>query len=93
MESNREDADYIMDTFPIVRRKDKAKFGEYRTNRVILEIPTPCPPPSAPATPTRLPLDPPPGPPEGGFPDWACRRTKTRKLAFPHSSPSGQFWE
>lgn len=30
---------YIMDTFPIVRRKDEAKFeGDYRTKRVILEI-------------------------------------------------------
>ncbi len=30
---------YIMDTFPIVRRKDEAKFdGDYRTRRVILAI-------------------------------------------------------
>ncbi|GJL59764.1 MAG: hypothetical protein NPIRA03_26210 [Nitrospirales bacterium] len=29
---------YIMDTFPIVRRRDEEKFGEYRTKRVILEI-------------------------------------------------------
>lgn len=29
---------YIMDTFPIVRRKDEEKYGEYRTKRVILEI-------------------------------------------------------
>jgi len=30
---------HIMDTFPIVRRKDEAKFdGDYRTRRVILEI-------------------------------------------------------
>ena len=34
----REDVDYIMDTFPIVRRKDEDKFGEYRTKRIILEI-------------------------------------------------------
>jgi hypothetical protein len=27
-----------MDTFPIVKRKDEAKYGEYRTKRVILEI-------------------------------------------------------
>jgi len=31
--------DYIMETFPIVKRKDEAKFnGDYRTKRVILEI-------------------------------------------------------
>ena len=35
---NREDVAYIMDTFPIVRRKDEAAHGEYRTKRVILEI-------------------------------------------------------
>ncbi|QQS46354.1 MAG: N-6 DNA methylase [Acidobacteriota bacterium] len=34
----REDVDYILDTFPIVRRKDEAWHGEYRTKRVILEI-------------------------------------------------------
>lgn len=33
----REDVDYIMDTFPIVKRKDEAEFGEYRTKRLILE--------------------------------------------------------
>ncbi len=26
------------DQFPIVRRKDEERFGEYRTKRVILEI-------------------------------------------------------
>ena len=34
----RPDVDYIMDTFPIVRRKDEAAHGEFRTKRVILEI-------------------------------------------------------
>ncbi len=34
----RDDVDYIMETFPIVKRKDKATHGEYRTKRVILEI-------------------------------------------------------
>ena len=29
---------YIMDTFPIARRKDEDTHGEYRTKRVILEI-------------------------------------------------------
>ena len=27
-----------MDTFPIVKRKDEAAHGEYRTKRVILEV-------------------------------------------------------
>lgn len=34
----RDDVDYIMDTFPIVRRKDDAEHGEFRTKRVILEV-------------------------------------------------------
>ncbi|MBW2149370.1 MAG: N-6 DNA methylase [Deltaproteobacteria bacterium] len=33
----RDDVDYIMETFPIVKRKDEQKYGEYRTKRVILE--------------------------------------------------------
>ena len=27
-----------METFPIVKRKDETRFGEYRTKRVILEV-------------------------------------------------------
>src|SRR5579884_1033821 len=34
----RADVDYIMETFPIVKRKDEKEYGEYRTKRVILEI-------------------------------------------------------
>lgn len=34
----RDDVDYILDTFPIVRRKDEAAYGEYRTKRLILEV-------------------------------------------------------
>lgn len=35
---NRDDTDYILETFPIVKRKDIAKYGEYRTKRLILEV-------------------------------------------------------
>jgi hypothetical protein len=34
---SRDDADYILTTFPIVQRKDEARYGEYRTRRLILE--------------------------------------------------------
>jgi len=34
----RGDVDYVMETFPIVKRKDEAKHGEYLTKRVILEM-------------------------------------------------------
>ncbi|MEU9346448.1 DNA methyltransferase [Streptomyces sp. NPDC048278] len=33
---SREGVDYILDTFPIVRRKDEAKYGTYRTKELIL---------------------------------------------------------
>jgi hypothetical protein len=33
---SREDADYMLDTFPIVKRKDEAKYGTYRTKELIL---------------------------------------------------------
>ena len=33
----RDGVDYILETFPIVKRKDEASFGEYRTKRLILE--------------------------------------------------------
>ena len=32
------DVDYIMETFPIVKRKDEAKFDTFRTKEKILEI-------------------------------------------------------
>ncbi|WP_328473675.1 Eco57I restriction-modification methylase domain-containing protein [Streptomyces sp. NBC_00448] len=34
----REDVDYILDTFPIVKRKDEAKYGSYRTKELILDL-------------------------------------------------------
>ncbi len=33
---SRDDADYVLNTFPIVRRHDEAKFGAYRTRDLIL---------------------------------------------------------
>lgn len=35
---DRDDVGYIMDTFPIVKRKDEERHGEYLTKRVILEV-------------------------------------------------------
>lgn len=34
----RHAVDYILEHFPIVKRKDEERYGEYRTKRVILEI-------------------------------------------------------
>lgn len=35
---DRDDVNYIMDTFPIVKRNDERAHGEYRAKRAILEI-------------------------------------------------------
>ncbi len=35
---SRDDADYIMETFPIIKRKDTEKYGNFRTKDRILEI-------------------------------------------------------
>ncbi|HEY1351293.1 MAG TPA: N-6 DNA methylase [Ktedonobacteraceae bacterium] len=34
----RDDVDYIMETFPIIRRENEKQCGDYRTKRVILEV-------------------------------------------------------
>ncbi|HEY3397840.1 MAG TPA: N-6 DNA methylase [Armatimonadota bacterium] len=34
---DRDDTAYILDTFPIVRRKDEKRYNEYRTKRLILQ--------------------------------------------------------
>lgn len=56
----RDAAAYILDTFPIVRRKDEQAHGEYRTKRVILEIYDDMQRASATGEPYRTRLDPPP---------------------------------
>ena len=35
---DRDDVDYIMETFPIVKRKDVKAHGEYRTKLTILDV-------------------------------------------------------
>jgi hypothetical protein len=60
---SREDACYILDTFPIVRRKDEAEHGEYRTKRVILEIYDAMAEAERTSVPYQTRLDPPPADP------------------------------
>jgi hypothetical protein len=72
----RDAADYIMDTFPIIERKDEEKHGEYRTKRAILEIYDEMAEAMRSGIPYKIRLDPPPGPPaddHGNFlplPEW-----------------------
>jgi len=59
----RHAVDYIMDTFPIVKRKDEQKYGSYRTKELILEIYDKMTEAIQTGQPYETILDPPPGPP------------------------------
>jgi hypothetical protein len=73
----RDAAAYILDTFPTVRRKDEAKYaGDYRTNRVILEIYDALLESTRTGRPYPTRLDPPPGPAVEGLPDWTPGATR-----------------
>jgi len=56
---------YIMETFPIVKRKDEEKYGSYRTKETILEIYDEMAEAMQSGEAYQTPLDPPPGPPTG----------------------------
>jgi hypothetical protein len=57
------DVDYIMETFHIIKRKDEAQFGEYRTKRLILDIYNDMQQSIITGEPYRTRLDPPPADP------------------------------
>jgi hypothetical protein len=57
----REDVDYILDTFPIIKRKDEKRYGEYRTKRLILEVYDAMSEAIATGRPYQTILNPPPG--------------------------------
>lgn len=59
----RDAVDYIMETFPIVKRKDEKKYGSYRTKELILEIYDKMAEAIQTGQPYKTILDPPPGPP------------------------------
>jgi hypothetical protein len=59
----RDDVDYILETFPIVKREDVKQHGEYRTKRTILEIYDAMQRSMATGHPYRTRLDPPPADP------------------------------
>jgi len=72
----RDAVEYIMETFPIVKRKDEAEHGEYRTKLQILDIYDRMQHAIDTSEPYQTLLDPPPGPPadeHGNFlplPEW-----------------------
>jgi hypothetical protein len=56
-----DDVDYIMETFPIVKRKDEQRYGDYRTKRLILEVYDAMAEAIRNGRPYQTVLDPPPG--------------------------------
>jgi hypothetical protein len=56
----RDDAEYLLDFFEVVRRRDETDFGEYCTKRMILEIYDAMTKSSQAGTPYQTHLDPPP---------------------------------
>ena len=64
----RDDVSYIMETFPIVKRKDEQRHGEYRTKRVILEIYDEMARAMETGRPYQTRLDPPPADPKVAHP-------------------------
>ena len=56
----RDDVDYILETFPIVERKDEQAHGAYRTKRMILDICDAMQQAIETSTPYHTQLDPPP---------------------------------
>ena len=74
----RGDVEYIMETFPIVKRKDETAHGEYRTKRLILTVYDAMTKATETGEPYQTILDPPPADPscahpESTRPDWAER--------------------
>jgi hypothetical protein len=76
---SRDDAAYILDTFPIVRKNDEKAHGEYRTKRVILEIYDAMAEAIRTCKPYQTRLDPPPADPRVAHPPRAMREGKGRQ--------------
>jgi hypothetical protein len=74
---SRDDTDYVMDTFPIVRKNDEKAHGEYRTKRVILEIYDAMAEAARTGNPYHTRLDPPPADPRVAHPD--TRRSRRQR--------------
>jgi len=85
----RDDVDYVMETFPIVKRNDEAAHGEYRTKRVILEIYDAMQRAIETGVPYATRLDPPPAdarvahPPRAAAPARVARRPPFRFVESP----------
>jgi hypothetical protein len=92
----RDDIDYILNTFPIVQRKDEARFGEYRTKRLILDIYDAMSTSVGTGAPYQTVLDPPAGygprhPARLVVQDWPAP-SSTRRPRRPPAPPGRPRW-
>jgi hypothetical protein len=62
------DVDYVMETFPIVKRRDEKKYGDYRTKTLILDVYRKMAKAIATGVPYETILDPPPADPRVAHP-------------------------
>jgi len=96
----RDAVDYVLETFPIVKRKDEARWGDYRTKRTILDIYERIQHAIATGEPYQTRLDPPPADPRVAHdpstrPEWLDSpstiphdgRGSPSPIRTPHSTP------
>jgi hypothetical protein len=57
----RDDADYVMETFPVVRQRDEQRYGTYRTKEMVLRMYDAMAEAARTGVPYQTILDPPPG--------------------------------
>ncbi len=80
---SREDAAYVLDTFPIVRRNDEKAHGEFRTQRLVLEAYDAMSEAVRTGKPYQTRLDPPPADPRVAHAEAApVRRIVPRRVAI-----------
>jgi hypothetical protein len=79
---NSDDSAYVLDTFPVVRKRDEAEHGEYRTARVILEIYDRMAEAARTDVPYQTLLDPPPADPLCRHPDRDTDPPRPRQDRF-----------
>ncbi len=82
---SRDDADYILDTFPIVRRADEKTYGEYRTKHTILDRYDALANAIATRNPYQTLLDPPPADPRVAHPP---RIAPPNVIEYPGPAPA-----
>ena len=74
----RDAVDYIIDSFPIVRRKDEEAHGTYYTKQIILQIYDAMQESMRTGQPYQTRLDPFPGPPVSALQQWRSSAATTR---------------